>query len=802
MAVTALAQAARFGAVGLLNTGLGLAAIYGCMFFLRLGPEISNLLGYVAGLSFGFWLNRRWTFADSAKISRSAPRYVLVIAVAYLINLGIVATATRSGVNPYLAQICGLAPYTLISFLGCRFYVFAQSAAVPTPGTLTRLLWGMACIAGASLFTFLYVSAEQPVYHGDFLIYNTVYKNLAHSFSEGWLEGLLDLRIGVGNDDYNPSAVLLLTPIHQLLGGDRVYYVMGVVLLYLAPATVIAARLAKLDFRSPAFLAAFLFPLFWMPTLRGMVDIAGLIPLGLAVLLLFKTDYLAKARTTQAIGFGLLLWCAFLFRRWYIFSLIALVGVAFLFAVARDLRQRGSLIQAIRDIMPNYAIAGVAAVIGLLSFQAPLAARIVQSSYKDLYAAFQRDLATHLQIYFDHCGFLTLALILVGLIHAARRRREDILFSASVAIITALLFDQVHPPDRHHLLPLALFLFPAYFTGLCVAMRGLMPARLAPAAMALLAGLNFLSTFTPFNWGLAEPLRMIFARERYAPLRLEHFSEYQRLTDDLRQLGPVTIGVFAAETKPLAYDMLFTIEPALERRILPLANIDMRDGFNWRALGIDYAVVATPIPLGQRPGTQRNIEYPAQDILGGTGIGAAFAKTGATYHLDDGVTAYVYKRMRPITSDEIGDLANRFYEAYPDWRKERLDIGFGLATADVDLGDQRGRVIQIARKTIAIRPGESAPTTIRFHPNEWFQPRSFTAYAVNDKLRRCDDGEALRLDVAFGTDAPASYAISGDGAAKIATTPSAPFAITAFPKASTKCAAVAVEFDLGEPQIP
>ena len=809
--MTIVSQALRFGAVGLVNTGLGLATIFSCMFFLGLGPALSNLLGYALGWSVGFLANRSWTFADKTNIGHSAPRYLVVVVTAYLINLGVVALATGWGLNPYLAQIFGLAPYTLIVFFACRLHVFKNAAEDAAAGvgkvnagihrssSAGNALLMTACCIGALLFTFAYTGAEQPVHHGDFLIYYTIYKDLARSFSDSLMEGLVELQTGVATDYYNPSSVTPLLPIYFLLGEQRVYYVAGVVILYLAPAAVIATRLVSASFQPTVFVSAFLFHLFWMPTLRGMIDIAGLIPLGLAALLLFRTNCLTRANIRQAIWFGLLLWCAFLLRRWYIFSVMSLAGCGFLFATIRNFREGHSLWRTIRFVAPNYALAGVAGLCGLLTFQAPLAVRIFQSSYKNLYAAFQRDLATHLQIYFDHFGPLTLAFISIGLIAAIRRRNATIPFCACVAVLTALSFDQIHPPDRHHLLPLALFLFPAYIHGLFLAAHRLPSKRMAAGAIVILAGLNFWSTFTPFNWGAAEPLRIVFPQERHAPMRLENYTEYKRLTDDLRQLGAVSIGVFAGETKPLAYDMLFTIEPALKQRILYLANVDARDRFNWSALGVDYAVVATPIPLGQRPGTQRNIEYPAQDILDARGIGAAFARMGQPYHLDEGVTAYVYKRMRPVTPDEIRSLADRFYEAYPDWRNDRIDLGFGLASAQVTLGDAASRVQQITRTTLIMRPGDAAPTRMRLQPNDWFRPRSFAAYLVNENHRRCKGAAPLRIDVTIGDGASTSFEAEGDAARRIETQTSAPFAIAAFPNPKSNCNSIEVVFELDDP---
>jgi putative flippase GtrA len=122
-----LIQMARFGAVGLLNTLVGLSIIYACMFVFGAGLELANMVGYGIGLCLSFQLNKRWTFSSARPMGEAAPRFGAVIAIAWLVNLAVVSLSARSGMNPYLAQLCGVAPYTILCFLGCRFFVFPSS---------------------------------------------------------------------------------------------------------------------------------------------------------------------------------------------------------------------------------------------------------------------------------------------------------------------------------------------------------------------------------------------------------------------------------------------------------------------------------------------------------------------------------------------------------------------------------------------------------------------------------------------------------------------------------------------------
>jgi putative flippase GtrA len=122
-----LRQSLHFGAVGLVNTAVGLAVIYAVMFFFRTGPAIANAVGYAVGLAISFALNRSWTFDSKGGLAHLLPKFLVVIAAAYLLNLSaVMAAISLFSVAPYLAQAMGVSLYTVCSFFGCRWFVFAQ----------------------------------------------------------------------------------------------------------------------------------------------------------------------------------------------------------------------------------------------------------------------------------------------------------------------------------------------------------------------------------------------------------------------------------------------------------------------------------------------------------------------------------------------------------------------------------------------------------------------------------------------------------------------------------------------------
>jgi glycosyltransferase involved in cell wall biosynthesis/putative flippase GtrA len=115
----------RYLLVGVANTLIGLGIIYLTMYFLQLDLVHANMVGYAIGILFSFILNKKWTFKSQHHVVSSFIRYLLVLAVAYIANLETVLYAnSHFALNPYLSQALGIIPYTLIGFIGGRYFAF------------------------------------------------------------------------------------------------------------------------------------------------------------------------------------------------------------------------------------------------------------------------------------------------------------------------------------------------------------------------------------------------------------------------------------------------------------------------------------------------------------------------------------------------------------------------------------------------------------------------------------------------------------------------------------------------------
>ncbi len=119
----------RFSVVGVINTAVGLAVIYGAL-FAGLGDFASNALGYGAGLIVSFALNRGWTFAGRTRtLSRDAIGFGLAWVLAYLANLGVIAGGRTLGFieNPFV-QLSGVLVFAATFYPLTSRLVFASSS--------------------------------------------------------------------------------------------------------------------------------------------------------------------------------------------------------------------------------------------------------------------------------------------------------------------------------------------------------------------------------------------------------------------------------------------------------------------------------------------------------------------------------------------------------------------------------------------------------------------------------------------------------------------------------------------------
>jgi putative flippase GtrA len=115
----------RFVLVGIGNTVVGLAVIYGARQFMS--DFLANLVGYMLVTPLSFLSHRNLSFRDRGRRLPAFLRYIVTVVVGYVCNLATLKAALSLDVNPYLAQALSVAVYVGTTYLLSRYLVFRES---------------------------------------------------------------------------------------------------------------------------------------------------------------------------------------------------------------------------------------------------------------------------------------------------------------------------------------------------------------------------------------------------------------------------------------------------------------------------------------------------------------------------------------------------------------------------------------------------------------------------------------------------------------------------------------------------
>jgi putative flippase GtrA len=124
-----LRQMVSFGLVGVVNTAIGFGTIVLAQVVFGLHPVPANILGYAAGLTNSYLMNRAFTFRGATHSAAVALRFLVAFGVAYGANMAVLLICLRlSSDHVLLWQGLAMVTYTTVFFLISKFYVFRRPA--------------------------------------------------------------------------------------------------------------------------------------------------------------------------------------------------------------------------------------------------------------------------------------------------------------------------------------------------------------------------------------------------------------------------------------------------------------------------------------------------------------------------------------------------------------------------------------------------------------------------------------------------------------------------------------------------
>lgn len=135
-----LAQIAKYGAVGVLNTFLTLFVIFLCKSVMGVNEYASNALGYTVGFVNSFFFNKKWVFRSKGGYASEGVKFCIGFMVCYCAQLTVVWAINQSwfGDTEYdimgvftisgygVATLLGNVVYTACNFAYNKFVAFTK----------------------------------------------------------------------------------------------------------------------------------------------------------------------------------------------------------------------------------------------------------------------------------------------------------------------------------------------------------------------------------------------------------------------------------------------------------------------------------------------------------------------------------------------------------------------------------------------------------------------------------------------------------------------------------------------------
>ena len=96
---------------------------------LNIWITLSTIIGYLAGLSLGFYLNKTWTFEDTSKNNfKLILKYFFVYGISlFCAVLTVNFTIIIFNLPEYIAVIMSIIVSTILNYLGLRNWVFSET---------------------------------------------------------------------------------------------------------------------------------------------------------------------------------------------------------------------------------------------------------------------------------------------------------------------------------------------------------------------------------------------------------------------------------------------------------------------------------------------------------------------------------------------------------------------------------------------------------------------------------------------------------------------------------------------------
>lgn len=525
----------------------------------------------------------------------------------------------------------------------------------------------------------IYMARERWVPFWDYGLYWGLSADLANSNSVS--DAGVTVRDSIRHLEYHslpavPSAIAI-----KLFGDSWWTYLLSVVVVWGGAVMIVLHSVVDRAWAASSAvgrwwptLLAVTFPILWVPTVRGYLDLGG-VAFGLGALGCLFTKPISQMTLRDATWLGFCLAGLFLFRRWYSILAVAIVFVAASDWLIAMIRSRGrNTIRLTRGLL----LAGIIATAILVSFAWPMLMTMAGNRFADAYTAYriQGTAWDRLHAFFATIGYV-FPLIFAGMAFigwSVPSLRRLTTACVAVAIIAHVLFHRIQDLSIHHKLLYA----PCYMLLVGAVGRALIEWRtwiVIPFVGLHLLG--FIGTFEPWAEPMQRRLEPLVARHPIYPVVRHDLDSISQAIDraNAEALSKNTRFAVIASSTTINQYLVRNFHRATRTprpgdwRLQLYPEVDKTGWYPKELFEVDVYLAADPVQFHLPKHEQHIVGIATEMLLNRVGIGASCREVGEAIVIDNGVSLRLFVRERTMTADERNQFRDRLKAAHPDWPK-------------------------------------------------------------------------------------------------------------------------------------
>lgn len=128
-----LSEQGRFLLVGVMNTLIGMSAMFIAYNVFHLGYWLSSAMDYIIGSIFSYFANKYFTFRSDRKSAAEAVRFAFHILLCYLVSYSVAKPLVSAALQrlhfpvsvlEQISMVFGMCIFVVLNYFGQKFFVF------------------------------------------------------------------------------------------------------------------------------------------------------------------------------------------------------------------------------------------------------------------------------------------------------------------------------------------------------------------------------------------------------------------------------------------------------------------------------------------------------------------------------------------------------------------------------------------------------------------------------------------------------------------------------------------------------